>query len=157
MIFCENCGKQLNDGVKFCGGCGSAIGGSTTPICANCGKSLEVGQKFCDGCGTSVGGSSETQHYAPPTPQVFAPIATNTTTIRENRFQSNNGNERNTRIGNSKFNKYDEPSLSKNTPNSNSQTNQMDIGEMGTKVLKKSGSLLWRFVKWFFRYCFNNA
>jgi len=168
MIFCENCGKQLNDGVKFCSGCGSAIGSSATPTCASCRKSLEIGQKFCDGCGTSVGGSSQTQHYVPPAPQVFppapqvfAPVTTATTTIRENRFRSNNGDERNIRIGNTKFNKYDEPSLSKNTPNSNNPMNQAGIGKTGSSALnvlksifKVLGSIfkfLFRALNWFIK------
>jgi len=37
-------------------------------FCENCGKQLEIGQKFCDGCGTAVGGSNQTQHYTPPAP-----------------------------------------------------------------------------------------
>jgi len=137
------------------------MGSSATPTCASCGKSLEIGQKFCDGCGTSVGGTSQTQHYVPPAPQVFVPVTTATTTIRENRFQSNNGNERNTRIGNSKFNKYDDPSLSKNTPNSNNPMNQAGIGKTGSSALnvlksifKVLGSIfkfLFRALNWFIK------
>jgi len=133
MIFCENCGKQLNDNVKFCGGCGSAIGSSTTPTCANCGKTLEVGQKFCDGCGTSVGGSSPTQHYAPPAPQVFTPVATNTTTIRENRFRSDNGDKRNSLID-EKSKKFDESTLSKSNTNSNNSVKKENIGTYGDSI-----------------------
>jgi uncharacterized membrane protein YvbJ len=25
MKFCKNCGKQLEDGIKFCDGCGTAV------------------------------------------------------------------------------------------------------------------------------------
>ena len=83
MIFCENCGKQLNDGVKFCGGCGASIGGNATPTCANCSKELEADQKFCDRCGTTVGGVSvPAQKPAQP-----APIAVNTTTIMAKNFR----------------------------------------------------------------------
>ena len=29
MAFCSQCGKQLNDGERFCGGCGAAQAGNT--------------------------------------------------------------------------------------------------------------------------------
>ena len=37
-------------------------------FCENCGKQLEGGEKFCDGCGTAVSSGSQTQNYAPPAP-----------------------------------------------------------------------------------------
>ncbi len=27
-MYCQNCGKELNEGAKFCEGCGQAVGGS---------------------------------------------------------------------------------------------------------------------------------
>ena len=30
MIFCTNCGKQLEDDAKFCSGCGKSVGQSTS-------------------------------------------------------------------------------------------------------------------------------
>ena len=88
MIFCENCGRQLSEEVKFCDGCGSAISGKATPTCANCNKPLEANQKFCDGCGMAVGGgSAPAQKPAQPAP---APVAVNTTTIMAKNFCCSN-------------------------------------------------------------------
>ena len=36
MKFCANCGNQLEDSAKFCGGCGAVVeaaGSSSTPSC----------------------------------------------------------------------------------------------------------------------------
>lgn len=30
MAFCQNCGKELNEGEKFCEGCGQAVGSART-------------------------------------------------------------------------------------------------------------------------------
>ena len=69
MIFCENCGKQLNDIAKFCSGCGTKTGSglnysirestslfdAVKVACLNCSgsKFKEIGgKKFCIFCGT---------------------------------------------------------------------------------------------------------
>jgi len=76
MIFCENCGKQLEKGQKFCDGCGKSISAQDFPLpaasitrtkeskslsdavkiaCLNCGSSQfkeTGGKKFCVFCGT---------------------------------------------------------------------------------------------------------
>ena len=54
MMFCKKCGKQLNDGAKFCIECGAKISVIVIPTCMNCGKHLEEVAKFCDECGTAV-------------------------------------------------------------------------------------------------------
>jgi len=58
MTFCTDCGKQINDDVKFCSGCGKAIAEISNepadPTCSNCGKKLEEGAKFCSGCGSVI-------------------------------------------------------------------------------------------------------
>ena len=46
-------------------------------FCENCGKQLEERQKFCDGCGAAVSESAQIQHHTPPTPApIHAPINT---------------------------------------------------------------------------------
>jgi len=76
MIFCENCGKSLEVGQKFCDGCGTSIAMQDFPMstassartkeskslsdavkiaCLNCGSSQfkeTGGKKFCVFCGT---------------------------------------------------------------------------------------------------------
>jgi len=61
-LFCKHCGNALNEGSKFCGGCGNAVAVSTlskpAPIqentCSACGYALNPGAKFCKGCGKAV-------------------------------------------------------------------------------------------------------
>jgi len=54
MAFCENCGKEVKEDAKFCGGCGAARGIATVPRCPKCGKELKADAVFCEGCGTAV-------------------------------------------------------------------------------------------------------
>ena len=154
MIFCENCGKQLSDGVKFCGGCGTAIAGNATPACANCGKQLDAGQKFCDGCGKSTSGNlPPTRQPAPP---VFAPITTNTTATSGKHFRSNNDNESDALIDK----KSVESSAIQKGANSNSLMSQMGIGETGSKILNVLGTIakyFWRFIKWGVKWGIRNT
>lgn len=62
-VICNNCGKELPDGTKFCGNCGSKITApSAAPaaeapakrFCPSCGKELSATAKFCNGCGTKL-------------------------------------------------------------------------------------------------------
>ena len=46
---CPNCGKTLQEGAKFCMGCGQRI-----PRCPTCGTVLLKRAKFCMGCGTRI-------------------------------------------------------------------------------------------------------
>ena len=46
---CPNCGKPLQEGAKFCMGCGQRI-----PRCPTCGTVLLKRAKFCMGCGTRI-------------------------------------------------------------------------------------------------------
>ncbi len=55
-MFCSNCGKQLQDNVKFCCYCGAAQAQPAVPaanICANCGRAYEENEAFCARCGTA--------------------------------------------------------------------------------------------------------
>ncbi len=51
-LHCSNCGAELPDGAKFCGGCGKAVSASAT--CAHCSGKLPAGSKFCVNCGKKV-------------------------------------------------------------------------------------------------------
>lgn len=55
-MFCTKCGKQLEDTLKFCTGCGSPIVNQieNKNLCTNCGKELQDNQSFCTACGTPV-------------------------------------------------------------------------------------------------------
>ncbi|WP_297085865.1 zinc ribbon domain-containing protein [uncultured Draconibacterium sp.] len=53
MPFCTNCGKEISEGAKFCGSCGSPQE-SNPNSCKKCGKVLEENEKFCSACGTPV-------------------------------------------------------------------------------------------------------
>lgn len=62
-IVCDNCGKTLKPGQRFCVGCGKAVSLMAIPQpapapapeprrCANCGAVLPDGARFCCECGT---------------------------------------------------------------------------------------------------------
>lgn len=52
MIVCPKCNKQLDDGVKFCDGCGEKLPQSVT--CPSCGKQMGEGFAFCQYCGAKL-------------------------------------------------------------------------------------------------------
>ena len=64
MATCKKCGKEIDEGVKFCSSCGTAVQQAapkeTTEkkpgYCAKCGKPVDGGVKFCPSCGTAVSG-----------------------------------------------------------------------------------------------------
>ncbi len=56
-MFCESCGKELNDEAKFCKFCGTSVVIATSLSCSNCGHKLGVDDKFCESCGSKVDGS----------------------------------------------------------------------------------------------------
>lgn len=56
-VKCPSCGALVEEGAKFCGKCGHAMGGKPEVVsgkkCPNCGA--DVGDaKFCNSCGTSI-------------------------------------------------------------------------------------------------------
>lgn len=59
--FCTNCGAELNDGMKFCSGCGTPVPQQEEKknICSNCGAEIKDGMKFCSSCGTPAGGGTD--------------------------------------------------------------------------------------------------
>jgi class 3 adenylate cyclase len=63
---CPNCGFENPDGMKFCGGCGSAL----QNLCPQCGFENPPRFRFCGECGTSLTGERTTPiptQEAPPT------------------------------------------------------------------------------------------
>ncbi|MBR6407445.1 MAG: zinc-ribbon domain-containing protein [Clostridia bacterium] len=67
-MFCDSCGKKIDDGARFCEHCGmpmfvnlteeklSGVFGTKaeTKICPHCGTELPAQAKFCDGCGSRL-------------------------------------------------------------------------------------------------------
>lgn len=76
MAFCSKCGKEIEDGAAFCGGCGAAIGATEQKNdgkrkiafdgeihkCPNCGEILKGFESVCSACGCEIRGvkTSET-------------------------------------------------------------------------------------------------
>jgi len=57
-MFCQNCGKELKDNVKFCTNCGnknitSSSFASQSGKCPKCGSEIS-GKKFCTNCGYKI-------------------------------------------------------------------------------------------------------
>ncbi|MEE0999274.1 MAG: zinc ribbon domain-containing protein [Treponemataceae bacterium] len=48
-MICSNCGSEVQDGMKFCGECGTPV--PQTKKCINCGLELPLNMKFCGECG----------------------------------------------------------------------------------------------------------
>ena len=62
MKQCTQCGKQFDDGNKFCTFCGGSLEDvSKSLFCVNCGKKMNAGSKFCDFCGAKVENVYSTQ------------------------------------------------------------------------------------------------
>ena len=55
---CPKCGKEIPDGKKFCGACGTKLDASPVQskgaVCTKCGAPLTSGKKFCGHCGAPV-------------------------------------------------------------------------------------------------------
>ena len=76
MAFCSKCGKELEEGAAFCGGCGAKIGepeqkndgkrkitfDGEVHKCPNCGEVLKGFESVCSACGFEIRGvkTSET-------------------------------------------------------------------------------------------------
>lgn len=57
MAFCQNCGKELLEGAKFCSECGTPVG-SVAPVNNNSQRQQEYAGKIlkCPNCGTPIDG-----------------------------------------------------------------------------------------------------
>ena len=77
MAFCSNCGKELNNGAKFCTECGTPVLSSDDQRkttydgeihkCPNCGEILEAFAMKCPACGCELRGkksSSSVREFA---------------------------------------------------------------------------------------------
>lgn len=74
---CPNCGRLMEEGAQFCGGCGNRVAIIPPPapaqprFCAHCGKKIENDALFCVGCGNRV---APTQPAVSSTPnQIITP------------------------------------------------------------------------------------
>ena len=57
-MYCEKCGKQLNDNDKFCISCGTKVEEDIQAdhiCCPNCGSILNDDDQFCTSCGSKIG------------------------------------------------------------------------------------------------------
>lgn len=50
IIICRKCGKQLDEGIKFCSECGTKVWVKPTK-CPKCLKPVFQEDKFCQSCG----------------------------------------------------------------------------------------------------------
>ena len=59
IITCENCGRELKPGARFCPDCGKEIAvGKEVPqgdVCPDCGTQLKPNARFCPNCGRHIG------------------------------------------------------------------------------------------------------
>ena len=53
---CNNCGAEVQDGMKFCFDCGTPV--PQVKKCVSCGAELSLKMKFCPECGTNQDGST---------------------------------------------------------------------------------------------------
>lgn len=82
---CTQCGAALQDGVKFCGACGTKV--EQAQFCTECGSKLAAGTKFCGECGAKSGGNvpSTKPNDAAATAPEKAPVTSGRDTFsREN-------------------------------------------------------------------------
>lgn len=66
MPFCSNCGKEVNEGTKFCSGCGASLTNeeenintqqiNNNPVipCPKCGSLMPFGNISCTNCGSPL-------------------------------------------------------------------------------------------------------
>ena len=75
MMFCKNCGKEMEPEAKFCIICGAtASSEDAKSFCANCGKELKPEAVFCPSCGVNVT-SVQAQTYTVPVVN-YVPVVT---------------------------------------------------------------------------------
>lgn len=55
-VFCTNCGKELEEGLKFCNACGKPVRREVKQLafCSGCGNRLGEGVRFCTVCGRKL-------------------------------------------------------------------------------------------------------
>lgn len=72
MIECPNCKKQLDDGVKFCDGCGTKLPESV--FCPNCGNQVGAGSAFCPNCGAAIAAPAPVEEAPAPVEEAPTPV-----------------------------------------------------------------------------------
>lgn len=59
IVTCENCGRELKPGARFCPECGTDVTTQKQPIqgnvCPDCGNQLKPNARFCPNCGRQIG------------------------------------------------------------------------------------------------------
>ena len=73
MVTCPNCGKVLEDGTKFCEGCGAQI--PEKVFCSSCGAENDAQCAFCQTCGASMTAAAPEQAAAAPVKEKKNPLA----------------------------------------------------------------------------------
>src|SRR5437588_4124431 len=63
MAVCGSCGADNPTGFRFCGSCGTALGGGG---CSACGFANPAGQRFCGNCGGPLSGEGAVPTRAAP-------------------------------------------------------------------------------------------
>lgn len=72
-MMCTNCGTENQEGVKFCGQCGSRLGNRMPDVrCSACGFVNRPNTRFCGACGEAVFSDMTEGEPEPARPRVRA-------------------------------------------------------------------------------------
>lgn len=83
-MFCRNCGRSLNPGVRFCNGCGAPVGApqvqeAVSHRCESCGammRQIAPNRFICDYCGSQWAESQPVQPVQQPYQPAPPPAST---------------------------------------------------------------------------------
>ena len=68
MVACKNCGRELNEGAKFCPECGAEViveeFSDENQFCPSCGYKMPKGLKFCPECGSPTSNTPQVNNTA---------------------------------------------------------------------------------------------
>jgi len=82
MIKCTNCGIEIDEGFKFCSGCGTPVPQSKK--CIQCGAELALKMAFCHECGAPQNAANPAGGINIGAKSVIAGDVVNTTNITNN-------------------------------------------------------------------------
>ncbi len=54
IMYCENCGAEIQEKDKFCTNCGNEVKSDEKNICRKCGAEIQEKDKFCSNCGEKI-------------------------------------------------------------------------------------------------------